>query len=980
MKRLRYIFPATDNFREVRPTICWEHMYGWIDGYALLFDPEVWAHTQTLPEWENGWNRRSTAGDFIIAPCAQASALFPDLTRPGIYVRPVRLPKILQSGRISEKDTLTTPLGAMPYPSSFLYDVYDGRTERWELGEHPAVRKTGHAVAVAFEFFAMVGSFRNERPEDTYLHGALLLSELLSEGGVTRRAPARKIARGLRLDFQAYGLNRFMMQWLLELKGLSRTDVGPADTAFRKAMTACLAGRHAESRRELGRAFEQLADLRHSLSSMDLVFLEHPHIGILFEDKGFFEFEWPQGTRDTLWSYIEHVQTCGYKLHLEAGADSWRNMAARYPRLIENLATLWKQGRIELTNGSHSLPYALLSPLSLQYREFQVGTATFASVFGKRPEVYQCQENSFTPQMPELLRHFGYKQALHIVQNRGEMPAESTPFITWTSPAGHSLRALTTPFPKLARKGVNFFLDLPLVHYEFGGRESSMNYMNFQDIGYVPFRLHMIRAHHYAPVWGRFALDLERQAELADSEAPARTYMADDYRLSEKFFYPSESNVNPFSHMELIYKLSGRLRQLRTAGAKHPRRKQLYDILDRCSDTLCLLESHDCCYCMDYRRGEFYAGNSYQVSPYSRDSLTDKVAEMAGTADASLEEASTLIRTRTPTKKLFNASEVPLAFARVGDSATGTGHVLGPFPAFAARTPAELAAKARACQLPLDNKRWRVEVNRAGQLCLTYQGQTIRGRPVDRKLGHFDHVATRAERRGGLLFVTLQYRRRDREIQTVDLDLVLAENGDYAEIGVVYAPRTDFDVSPKWGDYLAIEWTLDAPMSRVWRFNPNVRSETQEIRTASPYYLGMETTAGTQVSLMNEGAMLYDVERERGVVRWLFHVRGERVLSRRMGVVFGRSEVFQLARAWSQGVCAADPELPLLLASTDWNGVSVDDWVAPGSLLVSNLEDRERSVRMPRGSVRRANNLLGNSIIKNGLISLKPMELALIQI
>lgn len=977
MKRLRYILPATDNLREVRPVICWEHMYGWIDGYALLFDPEVWAHTQTLPEWENGWNRRSTAGDFIITSCAQASALFPDLTRPGIYVRPAGLPAILQSGRVSEKETLTTPVGTMPYPFAYLYDVYDGPAGRWELGERPAVRKTGRTVAVAFEFFAMVGSFRSEIPEDTYLSGASLLGELLSESGVARRAPARKVDRDLRLDFQAYGLNRFMMQWLLDLKGRSRSDVGPADASFRQAMTACLAGRHAEARRELGRAFERLAELRRILSPMDLVFLEHPHIGILFEDKGFFEFEWPQGTRDMLWSYIEQVRTRGYKVHLEAGADSWRNMATRYPRLIENLASLWKQGRIELTNGTHSLPYALLSPLSLQYRQFQVGSETFASVFGKRPEVYQCQENSFTPQMPELLRHFGYRQALHIVQNRGSMPAESTPFITWTSPAGHGLRALTTPYPALARKGTNFFMDLPLVHHELGAREPSMNYMNFQDIGYVPFRMHMIRAHHYAPVWGRFALDSERQAESADAPAPARTYMADDYRLSEKFFYPHESNVNPFSHMERIFTLSGRLRQLRTAGANHPRRKRLYGILDRCSDLLCLLESHDCCYCMDYRRGEFYAGNAYQVSPYSRDPLTNEVAKMAGTAEAALEEAAALIQSRTPAKKLFNASEVPLAFARVRGDA---GHALGPFPSFAARAPRNRTAKAGACRLPFDNGYWRVEVDRAGQLCLTYQGQTIRGRPVDRKLGHFDHVATRAERRGGLLFVNLQYRRRDREIQTVDLDLVLAETGDYVEIGVAYAPRTDFDVAPKWGDFLALEWTIDAALSRVWRFNPNVRSETQEVRTASPYYLGMETAKNAQVSLMNEGAMLYELERERGVVRWLFHVQGESVQSRRMGVVFGRSEVFQLARAWSQGVCTAEPELPQLLTHTDWRGVSVEDWVAPGSLLVSNLEDREHTLQIPRGSVRRVRNLLGTSIIRKGLMTLKPMELAIVKV
>ena len=54
IQRLRFIFPKTDNFRETRPVICWEHMYGWLDGYGILFDPVVQSAVGVIPEWENG--------------------------------------------------------------------------------------------------------------------------------------------------------------------------------------------------------------------------------------------------------------------------------------------------------------------------------------------------------------------------------------------------------------------------------------------------------------------------------------------------------------------------------------------------------------------------------------------------------------------------------------------------------------------------------------------------------------------------------------------------------------------------------------------------------------------------------------------------------------------------------------------------------------------------------------------------------------
>ncbi len=957
----------------------------------MLFDPAVFSLTGLVPEWENGWDQKSAVGDFVIAPCAQASALFENLKIPGLYVRPATIPGVRTHSCKSEKEKLTTPAGQLFYPFNLLYDAYAGEDANWTLGENPAIKKFGKSMAVSFELFAMFGYYRNEMPEAIFIKGADIVTGLMEQcgGGAANRAWGAFPCE-FRLDCQAYGVNRFLLQWFLEIKGQNRDAVKIADAAYLKAMAAIQSGKAKDAVRHLRQAFGQLAKLRKEFSKMDVFFLEYPHLGILFKDKGFFELEWPHSSREMLLSYFEHIEKHGYKVSLEGGAACWENLATRYPRLGDTIAKLWKKGTIELTNGTYSLPYALMSSLALQFWQFKKGNETFAKVFGKTPSVYQCQENSLTPQMPELLRHFGYQRALHITQNHGETPAENTDFINWASPAGHDIISMTARHPALSRKSNNYFLDLPLIHDEYGRCEKSLNYVNFQDLGYVPFRIHMIRAHQYAPVWGSYGLDRER-FKLASENAPVKSYTADSYKLSEKFFYPNETNLNPFSHYENIQALSARLRQLRFAGcARSGRRDEAYRILDQCVGKLCLLEAHDCSYVQGQRRGEFHASNNIEVPPYSRETLTRKLEEITADAKAELDKAGLFLSEGKSSSKLFNAAEVPLAFGRIrapesyrGANAVTHGadlYAVGPFPSFSSCEPAVADKRAVGQHATFDNGLWRIEVDKQGKLELGFKGQKMTCSPVDRKAGPFKLLNTAMKRSGGLVFMTLHYQQLEREIQTVILDLVVAEQGEYVEINLKYSPRTDFNISSKWNDFLALELQVALPLDKVWRFNPNVRTLTHEDRTVSPYYIAAESSDGGCFSLMNEGASLYELDRTNGSIRWLFHVFGEAVFNRRMGLVFGQSDVFQLSRAWGQGLLACEPDVLPILKQVDWQGISVEDFVKLDTLLISNLSNESRTVKVGNVSFRTGRNMLGKSIASKAVLKLKPMELALVQI
>ena len=131
---------------------------------------------------------------------------------------------------------------------------------------------------------------------------------------------------------------------------------------------------------------------------------------------------------------------------------------------------------------------------------------------------------------------------------------------------------------------------------------------------------------------------------------------------------------------------------------------------------------------------------------------------------------------------------------------------------------------------------------------------------------------------------------------------------------------------------------------------------------------------------MNEGASLYELNRKDGKVNWLFHVACETHHERRMGIALGKTDAFQLSRAWGQGLLNIKSEISPLLEDVDWQDVSVEDFVTPDTLLISNLSDRTSELKINKNLFSSAENMLGESITDSNHLKLKPMELALVHI
>jgi hypothetical protein len=968
-------------------------MYGWIDGYGILFDPVVQQQIKSIPEWANGWGGVNTDVDFIVTSCTQASSEIPEFMIPGIYIRPSRLNA---EKRLSEKELIQTPIGDYYYPCRLPFDKYKNGIENWQMAGSYSVAENAGKLHVAFELFSMIWSWNGDWPERRLIEGADIFTSLLFELNPRESnnySDYSKEFQSLRVDFQSYGINRFFIQWFLEYCGEDKNTVTNADYHYLQALELFNSRKFDAVRKSLKNAFSELSKIRKLHSNLEMYFLDYPHLGILLEDKGFFELEWPQYTRETMLSYFDNIEKHGYKVSLEAGASCWNQLIKRFPELGSKLRELWNSGKIDLTNGTYSLPYALVSPLILQYWQFKLGKETFEKVFKKSPVTYQCQENSLTPQLPELLLHFGYKQALHITQNHGEAPAEDVDFIQWQSPAGLSIPSMTVKDVTLSRKAVNYFLDLPLIHYEYADDNQAINYINFQDIGYIPFRIQMIRAHKYADVWGRYALTEERfEAGFVPKEAPEKTYTADSYKISAGAFYPNETNVNALSHYENIFQKNARLRQFELTEYYYSKNQKIAENILNPVSRLCLLEAHDMAYVQGKRRGEFYASLTVNPPPYSREELTEEVGEINKKLECDLNKLTSEASLLNNGKLLFNASESFLSFAKVinPEKYTGDGlleydgkyYACGLFAPFDNFTPnnSVLEEWKEISTIGHDTTAIRITPDNTGRFAITYKNTTLHCIPVSCREAAFTLLSVKAYTSGSLYLTKCLYQLNGKQLQSVMLDIIYSEDSDYIEFNLKYAPSNDFDVVDRWSDYLALEFDFESAAKNIWRFNPNVRSITNEDRIVSPYSLGVEMVNGNKISLLNEGSFHYDINRSKGKIRWLFHVASETVHKRKMALAFDTTDAFLLSRAWSQGVIPVNDlegyslmknkELPFF--KIDLQDISIEGFVEKNTLLISNLRDRIISSPFPNGTVLK--NMLGKKIN-----SLNQFELALLE-
>ena len=788
-KRYCYIVPFTEGFHKTstpnffarllhydspftkdRPNFCWESAFGWLDGYGILFDPVLQAAMESVPEFCNGAPSKTESGLFYITSGRTATEEFHPAGAAGVFLCPDRG----RPERFSQKERLKTPCGDFFMPLDFPYTDAEGNDPAWKLGERSVLFREKEHVELYFELFFMVAFRGHEFPHQRLLTGADLLARIIDLPGNTAG-----YSNDFRLDCQSYGIHRLLMQWLLNLLQQDARELQSADTFYLEAIRSYDVKAPGRAGELLKESFCELCRIRKKYIRTDLRIAEFSHAGILFPESGFFELEWPEGSRANITTHLDDVEHLDAQVNFELSASDWAQLKDRFPETLSRIRKLWDAGKIELTNGTFSLPYAFVSPLGMQYFQFKYGQETFRSVFGREPELYQCQENSFTPQMPELLTRFGYKYALHAAQNHGSPVCKGEPCINWTTPAGFSIPALTCALQEQYRLGVNFFLALPLLLFHHREREF-FNVFNMMDLGFIPLRESIVRGCRFAPVFARFVSGGSQLREKSASQLPACTFTPDDYNFSADAFYRNYTNKNAISQFEHLFELSAEFRCLQMLGMTDPVLQQ-----EICRK-LCLLEAHDI-RVQGQRPGEFYYRRTQEPSPASRKELSVSLANIR--ADLRQKFDSFFAETvPEKTTRLFNPAEVPLSFAELrhpekyAGSAVdfcGRKYVAGDLAPLTVTAPGEdVAGPCRVSEESGILGQWSISV-RNDRVIVSKGSKSAVFSPADHLQGEFRCLSSVYQTCGDWLTAQLIFVRTAPEAEIVTLEGITAAEADY---------------------------------------------------------------------------------------------------------------------------------------------------------------------------------------------------------
>ena len=594
LKKITFLFPKTDHFQEERPRINYEDMYGWIDAYCMLFDPRNILLLQGVPNPANGTEKISS-DDFIITSdkvaTSELAEKFPLQDLTGIFVRPESCGKVFDG----YKERIKTPVARLYNPVGLKYDAAENGepVPGWKIGDFSALHKELNHLSVRFEIFSFFWRISDEMPEERYKIGTRLLNELLRTSGFNVQQ-CRDDEASI-FEFMSYGLNRFLIWRLAERKNVA---VEFPDSLIMSAAAAWNKGTSPDE--YLRKAFRILADIRRNLSNTEFLFYEAPHFGVYLDGQPFIEVEWPQNLIDRMRNFLKDAHENQWRPSFEGSMNCWSHLLEKSPDLQQELVQAWNAGEIDLVNGTYALPFSLFSPLAMQYREFQQGSEHFQQLFGKKPKTYECQENAFSPQMPDLLKMFGYEHVIHVTQNHGTTPVAERNF-SWSSPSSTKIPAIGCENARNAKAGMHIFFNLPDRAAEFEGEQLLFNMM---DIATIPMRELMVRSMKYSQIWGRFVTvdDLKQPATVCHS------YNHDDYQLSQSYFYIKPNRDNMLSAYEKIFAFND---YYRNAQLLDP---DFYDA--EFEQNLCMLESHDVLVAAGERPGEFYRNFAIEAPPF----------------------------------------------------------------------------------------------------------------------------------------------------------------------------------------------------------------------------------------------------------------------------------------------------------------------------------------------------------------------------
>lgn len=124
----------------------------------------------------------------------------------------------------------------------------------------------------------------------------------------------------------------------------------------------------------------------------------------------------------------------------------FEKLAGEDPERLALLKQLISEGKAEVIGGSYGQPYGLFQGGESNIRQRLFGIRTAIRLLGTRPRTFWEEEFDFYPQLPQMLRGFGFTGASLYFQwtwHTPEIPFEEAPVIAWQGIDGTTIPTAT---------------------------------------------------------------------------------------------------------------------------------------------------------------------------------------------------------------------------------------------------------------------------------------------------------------------------------------------------------------------------------------------------------------------------------------------------------------------------------------------------------------------------------------------------------
>jgi len=133
-----------------------------------------------------------------------------------------------------------------------------------------------------------------------------------------------------------------------------------------------------------------------------------------------------------------------FRITLDLDGWTYEDMAVRAPEAIQQIREALRLGRLEVVNGTYGQPLALSVSGESFIRQLFYGLEAIGRVLGAEVTVFYSQEPAYFPQLPQILRGFGFRGVILRTQWAafGTDPACDADVVRWQGPDGSTIPAV----------------------------------------------------------------------------------------------------------------------------------------------------------------------------------------------------------------------------------------------------------------------------------------------------------------------------------------------------------------------------------------------------------------------------------------------------------------------------------------------------------------------------------------------------------